>query len=88
MKNSISYKDCVIHGESFQREKNGTWIPQYTLTLPETGSKPTDFPSHQYQFNEAFPTESVADEYALRRAKEWVDKELNSNLLPFMEDNT
>jgi hypothetical protein len=74
VKNSISYKNCSIYTESFQREKNGSWIPQYTVTLPETGRKPTDFPSHQYQFNEAFPTESDADEYALRRAREWVDQ--------------
>lgn len=74
MKNSISYKNCLIQGESFQREKNGTWVPQYTVIRQETGTKGTDFPSHQYQFNEAFPTESEADEYALQRAKEWIDR--------------
>ena len=73
MKNSISYKNCLIQGEAFQREKNGTWVPQYTLTRHETGSKENDFPSHQYKFNEAFPTESEADEFALRRAKDWAD---------------
>jgi hypothetical protein len=75
MKNSISYKDCLIRGESFQREKNGAWIPQYTLMRPKTEStgKGCDFPSHQYQYNEAFPNEAEADAYALRRAKEWVD---------------
>jgi hypothetical protein len=75
MKNDISYKDCFIRGESFQREKNGAWIPQYTLTRPTTEStgKGSDFPSHQYQWNEAFPTEAEADAYALRRAMEWVD---------------
>jgi hypothetical protein len=73
MKNGISYKNCLIRGESFQREKNGTWVPQYTLTRQETGSKENAFPSYQYQFNEAFPTESEAEEYALRRAREWID---------------
>jgi len=71
MKDKIAYKNCLIRGESFQREKNGAWVPQYTLTRQETGSKENAFPS--YQFNEAFPTESEADEYALRRAREWVD---------------
>jgi hypothetical protein len=74
MGNGISYKDCLIQGESFQRERNGTWIPQYTLTRQKSGNGGTGFPSHQYQFNEAFPTESEADEYALQRAKEWIDK--------------
>lgn len=73
MKNSVPYKNCSIRTESFRREKNGTWIPQYTVTLPETGRKPTAFPSHQYQFNEAFPTEAEADAYALGKAMEWVD---------------
>jgi hypothetical protein len=74
MKPDISYKDCLIRGEAFQREKNGTWVAQYTVTRQDTGSTGSGFPSHQYQFNEAFPSESEADEYALRRAREWIDK--------------
>ena len=74
MKNSISYKDCLIQSESFQREKNGTWLPQYFLTRHGSGSKGGGFPSYQYQFNEAFPTESEADEYALKQAREWIDR--------------
>ena len=27
MKSSISYKNCLIRGESFQREKNGSGFP-------------------------------------------------------------
>ena len=73
MKNDISYKNYRIRGESFQRENHGAWIPQYTMTRQETGAQGTGFPSQQYQFNESFPTESEADEYALRRAREWVD---------------
>jgi hypothetical protein len=74
MKNPISYKNCLIEGESFQREKNGTWIPQYNLMRREGGNGGTGNPSHRYQFNESFPTESEADEYALQKAKEWIDK--------------
>lgn len=74
MKNDISYKNCVIRGESFQREKNGAWVAQYTVTLPEAARKANKFPSSQYQFEEAFPTEREADAYALGRAMEWVDK--------------
>ncbi len=73
MKDGISYRNYLIRGESFQREKNGTWVPQYTLTRQGTGSKENGFPSYQYQFNEAFPTESEADDYALQRAREWID---------------
>ena len=74
MKSSISYKTCLIRGESFQREKNGKWIPQYMLTRQNTGSEIKGFPSQQYQLNEAFATEDEADDFALRRAMEWIDK--------------
>ncbi len=74
MTNSIAYKNYSIRGESFQREKRGAWVPQYTLTRQETGDRETDFPSHQSQFNEAFATEIEADNFALKRAREWVDK--------------
>jgi hypothetical protein len=71
MKSSISYKSCLIRGESFQREKNGTWIPQYTLTRQDKGN---EFPSHQYQLNEIFLTEGEADDFAVQKAMEWIDK--------------
>jgi hypothetical protein len=74
MKSSISYKNCLIRGESFQREKHGKWIPQYTLTRQNTGSNENPFPSQQYQLNEAFSTEDEADDFALQRAMEWIDK--------------
>jgi hypothetical protein len=73
MKNGISYKKCLIRAESFQREKNGTWVAQYTVVREEGGGKGNGFPSSQYQFNEAFPTEGEADAYAVGRALEWVD---------------
>ncbi len=73
MKNDISYKNCLIRAESFQREKNGTWIPQYHAVRQASGGKGTGFPSSQYQFSEAFLTESEADEYALQKAREWID---------------
>lgn len=74
MNDAVFYKNYLIRGESFQREKNGVWIPQYTVARKEAEARATAFPSHQYQFNEAFPTEWEADELALRRAREWVDR--------------
>jgi len=75
MKPSVTYRDYLIQSESFQREKNGGWIPQYVWKRFEAGGKvevPT-FSTDQYQFHVAFTTEIEADEYALRRAKEWID---------------
>jgi hypothetical protein len=57
-----------------QREKNGTWIPQYTLTRQDTRNKGNNFPSHQYQLNEVFLTEDEADDFAVQDAMEWIDK--------------
>lgn len=74
MKLSIAYKNCLIRGESFQREKNGKWIPQYILTRQNSGSERKGFPSQQYQLNEIFATEDEADDFAMQRAMEWIDK--------------
>jgi hypothetical protein len=40
----------------------------------DTGSGRTGFPSQHYQLNEAFATEDEADDFALRRAMEWIDQ--------------
>jgi hypothetical protein len=72
MKGAIFYKNCLIHGESFQREKNGNWIPQYNCTRQETG-KGDIFPSQQYQLPEDFSTEDEADDFAVQKAMAWID---------------
>jgi hypothetical protein len=74
MKSSISYQNCLIRGETFQREKNGKWVPQYTLRRQHIKNKVSDFLSHQAQLNKAFPTENAADDFALQEAMKWIDK--------------
>jgi hypothetical protein len=64
----------VILGESFQRMRHGSWVAQYTLVRRETNGNVNDLPSHQYRFDAIFRTKSEADAYALRRAKERIDK--------------
>ena len=78
MKSSISYKSCLIRGESFQRKKDGKWVPQYTLRRQDTKNQVSDFLSHQAQLVKTFPTESAADDFALQEAMKWIDK--NSKL--------
>jgi hypothetical protein len=68
------YKNYLIHGESFQREKNGAWVPQYTVTRQDGASEKKDYPSHQYQFNHACSTEREADEFAVQKARDWIDR--------------
>ena len=74
MKKHISYRDYQIFGESFQRREYGSWVAQYTLMRQATSGKGNDFPSHQYQFNAIFRTRNEANAYALRKAKERIDK--------------
>lgn len=71
MRNGIRYKNCLIYGESFQREKTGTWVAQYFLTRESVAG---GFPAQQYQLNDVFPTEEEADDFAVRKAREWIDK--------------
>jgi len=78
MKSSISYKSCLIRGESFKRKKDGKWVPQYTLRRQDTKNQVSDFLSHQAQLDKTFPTESAADDFALQEAMKWIDK--NSKL--------
>jgi hypothetical protein len=74
MRKRIAYKDHLILGESFQRMEYGSWVAQYSLVRRETLGTRNDFPSHKYQFNAIFRTKNEADKYALRRAKERIDK--------------
>jgi len=70
---SILYKDYLIHTESFQREKQGAWVPQYTATRQDGAATTVKFPVQQYQFNHCYPTEGEADQFALRSAQQWID---------------
>ena len=74
MKTSIAYKNCLIRGESFQREKNGKWISQYNCTRQNNGIKGHDFPSQQFQLSEVFATEDEADDFAMKKAMERIDQ--------------
>lgn len=74
MNNDTFYKDYSIRGESFQREEHGTWVPQYTVTRQDATTEKKEYPSHQYQFNQAYDTEGEADEFAVQKARDWIDK--------------
>jgi hypothetical protein len=74
MKQDTLYKNHLIQGEAFQREKNGAWVPQYTVTRQDAATEKRDYPSHQYQFNHTYRTEGEADEFAVQKAREWIDK--------------
>jgi len=74
MTTGIAYKNCLIWGESFQREENGQWIPQYKFTRQDLDGETKGFPTQQYQFERAFATEEEADNFALQSAKDLLDK--------------
>ena len=74
MNRVLTYKNYSVQGESFQREENGAWIPQYTVIRQDARAESKDYPSHQYQFNQACDSELEADEFALQKARDWIDK--------------
>jgi hypothetical protein len=74
MNQDTLYRNYRIHGESFQRESNGSWVPQYTVSRQDAATEKIAFPSHQYQFNHTYGTEREADDFALQMARAWVDK--------------
>ena len=73
MRASIGYKNCLILGESFQRELSGQWVPQYRVMWEADGLPRKTFPSQQYQLSGVFSTDEAADEFAILRAKDWLD---------------
>ena len=75
MKNSISYKNCLIRGESFQLAQSNGWIPRYSLMRQDTNSKWDDAPSHHDRLDKVFWTENEADEFAFQEAMVRIDKD-------------
>lgn len=73
MKSDISYKNYLIRGESFQPTQSSGWIPRYVLQRanPNAGSGNSPF-SHD-RLDQAFGSESEADDFAVQDAKSWID---------------
>jgi hypothetical protein len=74
MKSSISYKNCLIRGESFQLTQSSGWIPRYTLTRQDARNKWNGTPSHHDRLDQVFWTENEADKFALQDAMRWIDE--------------
>jgi hypothetical protein len=74
MRRARLYKNWLICAESFQREKNGPWVSQYLVSRKEGEKDGYPFPSLQYQLNDVFWTEEEADDFAVSKAKEWIDQ--------------
>ena len=73
MKNSISYKNCLIRGDSFQLAQSNGWIPRYTLMRQDARNKWNGTPSHHDRLDQVFGTEYEADKFALQDAMRWID---------------
>ena len=78
MKSMLSYKNCLVRGESFQLAQTSSWIPRYSLTLQGANSSPLGALSHHDRLDQVFRTENEADEFALQDAMRWIDQ--NSRL--------
>ena len=78
MKSSISYKSCLIRGESFQPQER--WEVGSAVYLEASGHQKSGerFSIPSSSTHKTFPTESAADDFALQEAMKWIDK--NSKL--------
>lgn len=74
MKNSISYKNCLIRGESFQLAQSSGWIPRFTLLRQDTDRTWNESPSHHDRLDKVFWTKNEADEFAVQDAMRCVDR--------------
>lgn len=73
MNSQMSYKNCLIHSESFQLGQSGSWIPRYALTRLDTDRDSNNAPSHHDRLDKAYSTQGEADAFALHDAMQWVD---------------
>ena len=71
MKHAISYKNYLIHGESFQLTPSSAWIPRFVQQ--RTNLAADDSPLHHDRLDKAFGSESEADDFAVQDAKRWID---------------
>jgi len=74
MESSISYKNCLIRGESFQLPQSDSWIPRYTLMREGDESELDRSLMHHDRLDKVFWTKNEADEFALEDAMQWIDK--------------
>jgi hypothetical protein len=73
MKQSISYKNCLIQSQSFQLAINTSWIPQFTVTPGTMRNAIGARPTHHARLDQVFWSETEADEFALQDAMRWID---------------
>ena len=74
MESSISYKNCLIRGESFQLPQSDSWIPRYTLMRENDVSESDGTLTHHDRLDKVFWTKTEADAFALKDAMQWLDK--------------
>ena len=74
MESSISYKNCLIRGESFQLPQSDSWIPRYTLMRENDVSESDGSLTHHDRLDKVFWTKNDADAFALKDAMQWLDK--------------
>jgi hypothetical protein len=74
MKSILSYKNCLVRGESFQLAQSCNWIPRYSLTLQGANNNSHGALSHHDRLDQVFRTENEADEFALKDAMRWIDQ--------------
>ena len=74
MKSILSYKNCLVRGESFQLVQSSNWIPRYSLKLQGANNNSKGALSHHDRLDQVFRTENEADEFALQDAMRWIDQ--------------
>ena len=73
MKSRNNYRNWLICSGSFRLERNGPWIPQYSLTRQEAEKNRSDAGTHHAQLKTTFSSENDADEFGLQDAMRWID---------------
>jgi hypothetical protein len=73
MQNTFSYRNCLIHIESFQLTESSGWIPRYTL-MRQGMSDWNAALSCRDRLDKVFWSKDEADEFALEDAMQRIDQ--------------
>ncbi|MSP38987.1 MAG: hypothetical protein EXR70_10905 [Deltaproteobacteria bacterium] len=73
MKNELTYKNCLIHSESFELGQRGSWVPRFRLTQQNSNGPSNRALASHDRLDKVCRTEAEADAFAIKEAIRWVD---------------
>ena len=66
----LTYKHHLVRACSYQRERTGPWLAEARVFWNAGAGISCEL---KLEWEQTFPTQAVADDYAVEAAKQWID---------------